>query len=177
MDITGRETTEFALLECVYYDKWPETFWYPTFLFFFLFLSLSCCLSFQSEVWHDILGARLSDWGIMINAYMQNSERRRIPHCHPHLSEALCSSVFISSFRHICWRLSDIYYQSLFEASHSCKILLISDSMSCLIFQTSRWPFQRTNKVLKMQVLSSCERQPRHSPSAFSELTPRCLCY
>lgn len=51
----------------------------------------------------------------------------------------------------------------------SSKILLISDSMSCLIFQTSRWPFHRTNKVLKTRVLSRCERQHSASSRAHAE--------
>lgn len=46
----------------------------------------------------------------------------------------------------------------------SSKVPLISNSMSCLIFQSSRWPFQRNNKILKMQVLSSYKRQLRCSP-------------
>lgn len=46
----------------------------------------------------------------------------------------------------------------------SSKVPLISNGMSCLIFQTSRWPFQRNNKVLKMQVLSSYKRQLGCSP-------------
>lgn len=112
----------------------------------------------------DILRARRSDWGIMIYAYSeQRGGKNNL--CLPPPREALCSPVFIFSSCHIFWRLSDIYHQSLFETSHSLpKSFLISDSTSCLIFQTSRWPFQRTNKVLKMQVLSSCERQLGHSP-------------
>lgn len=46
----------------------------------------------------------------------------------------------------------------------SSKVPLISNETSCLIFQTSRWPFQRNNKVLKMQVLSPCKRQLGCSP-------------
>lgn len=112
----------------------------------------------------DILRARRPDWGIMIYAYSeQRGGKNNL--CLPPPREALCSPVFIFSSCYIFWRLSDIYHQSLFETSHSLpKSFLISDSTSCLIFQTSRWPFQRTNKVLKMQVLSSCERQLGHSP-------------
>lgn len=69
-----------------------------------------------------------------------------------------------------------IYHQSFLRGFPlSSKILLISDSASCLIFKTSRWPFQRTNKVLKMQVLSSCERQLGHSPLLFPK-THRGVC-
>lgn len=46
----------------------------------------------------------------------------------------------------------------------SSKILFIFNRFSCLIFLSSLWPFYRTNKVLKMQVLSSCGRQLGHSP-------------
>lgn len=46
----------------------------------------------------------------------------------------------------------------------SSQVPLISNGKSCLIFQTSRWPFQRKNKVLKMQVLSSNKRQLGRSP-------------
>lgn len=46
----------------------------------------------------------------------------------------------------------------------SSKIFFILNRFSCLIFLSSLWPFYRTNKVLKMQVLSSCERQLGHSP-------------
>lgn len=46
----------------------------------------------------------------------------------------------------------------------SSKVPLISNGMRCLIFQTSRWPFQRNNKVVKMRVLSSYKRQLGCSP-------------
>lgn len=112
----------------------------------------------------DILRARRSDWGIMIYA---DSEQRGGKNnlCLPPPREALCSPVF---FFFILSYLLEIerYIPSkpFWNFPLSPKILLISDSTSCLIFQTSRWPFQRTNKVLKMQVLSSCERQLGHSP-------------
>lgn len=57
----------------------------------------------------------------------------------------------------------------------SSKILLISNSMTYFIFQSSLWPFQATNQALQMQVLSSCERQLLHSLLVFSKLTLRCL--
>lgn len=102
---------------------------------------------------------------------------RRVARAALHLSEPLCSTVFISPFHHISLRLSDIYtIKAFLEAFHSSKILLISNSESCLIFQTSQWPFLRTNKVLKMQVLSSYKRQLGFGPLPFTALALRCLC-
>lgn len=163
-------------------DEWPETLRRPTFLFSVSYVCLSRALCLSQKSWHfksKSLWLRHNDIGIYAESLEERSDL-----CRPPLSVALCSPVFISSCRHICGRLCDIYHQSFFRSFPlSSEILLISDSTGCLIFQTSRWPFQRTNKVLKMQVLSSCERQLGHSPLLFllllslsPELTPRCLC-
>lgn len=113
----------------------------------------------------DILRARLSDWGIMIYAEFRG-EKNNLRHAS--LSQALCSHVFFFFIPSYLLEIERyIPSKPFWSFPLSSKILLISDSMSCLIFQTSRWPFQRTNKVLKMQVLSSCERQLGLSPLLF----------
>lgn len=83
--------------------------------FFFLFLSLLLSLHlFSGKSWHFMsktFWLKNNDICICRNWRRDENLRR------PPLSGALCSPVFIFSFRHICWRLSDIYHQSLFEAS------------------------------------------------------------
>lgn len=48
-----------------------------------------------------------------------HAESNRITPANLALWELLCFRLFTPSFHHICWRWSDIYHQSLFEASHS----------------------------------------------------------